>query len=254
MKPWIFQAGPRVSRIMTTIIDRSAIFRDAWAIAREAAARAGEAVRLYLGNALRMAWGRSRTQRVAANLLAARREAVVAAGMVCEPRLRGGWKAGFGATLTPDGRPSCTVVNNEEQAVGLAEEALAGLRATQSPEPEQSPVQPDLSTAEGLAAVLVGRTAPLDSPFGDVIYTVTGVKRWKSDDGKIRDYINLEASETRKGPINLYIERVGAGRGTYFDTSVGRAWWGYGCFCDSGKKRIHSDRLVKEILEPLLEA
>lgn len=50
----------------TARFDRSAIFRDAWGLARKAASAAGEAVRAYIGNALRAAWQFARADRAAA--------------------------------------------------------------------------------------------------------------------------------------------------------------------------------------------
>ena len=241
----------------TATFDRPAIFRAAWRIARDAAARTGEAVRLFIGNSLRMAWRRARADRATAASITARRQVVVAAGMVCELHPRGAWKAGFGATLTPDGRPSCTTVNNEEQAVELCEEALANYRASQSSAPSPAPEQPDVSTRKGLAQVLVGRTATLELSGGEAVYTVTEVSRWMSPDGAhIHDYIRLSSfgqfSDNRKGPVSLFILRKGYGRGTYVDTAAGCAFWGYGTFCDSNSKRGNADRLVKELLDPIL--
>ncbi|CAO4181067.1 hypothetical protein EEDFHM_03847 [Methylorubrum populi] len=190
--------------------------------------------------------------------LAARRAAVVAAGMVVEPHpRRPGWKVGFGEALTGE-KPSCTVVNTEEQAVGMAEEMLADFRG-QQPAPAQEPVKasaPDLTTAEGLAEALAGRTATMQMQGGEAVYRVVEVKRWTSPDGsRVRDYITLAsegmASDDRKGPAGLFVERAGGGRGTYLDTAAGRVWWGYGGFCDSGAKRGRADDLVKDLLAPL---
>ena len=91
---------------------------------------------------------------------------------------------------------------------------------------------------------------------GEAVYRVTEVKRWSSPDGsRVRDYITLTsegmASDDRKGPVNLFVERAGGGRGTYLDTKAGRVWWGYGGFCDSGAKHGRADDLVKELLAPL---
>lgn len=51
----------------TASFDRPAIFREAWQLARAAAARTGLALRAFIGNSLRVAWGRARADLAAAS-------------------------------------------------------------------------------------------------------------------------------------------------------------------------------------------
>ena len=175
----------------TTKIDRSALLRNAWRIAREAAASAGTAVRAALGAAFRQAWAEAR--------------------MVAQP-----------------------VQQQQAQAVAPA----------------------DLTTTEGLAKALVGKTASLALAGGEALYTIVSVERWTSPDGaQVRDYIKMETSgmwsDDRKGPIKLFILRKGTGHGTYTETDAGEAFWAYGGFRNSGNKRCNANDMVKDILESI---
>lgn len=141
------------------------------------------------------------------------------------------------------------------EALRVIEEAAEATPVVTQPEPAPAP-EPDLSTVEGLRAVLVGRTANLTLQGGEAPYTVVGVERWTSPDGAlVRDYVKLETSgflaDDRKGPIKLHIVRSGSWREPQGMTKAGRAVWDYGRNCDSGTKRSNADDVVREILEPI---
>lgn len=141
------------------------------------------------------------------------------------------------------------------EALRVIEEASAATPVVPQPEPAPAP-GPDLSTVEGLRAVLVGRTANLALQGGEAPYTVVGVERWTSPDGAlVRDYIKMETTgflaDNRKGPIKLHIVRDGSWRGPQGMTKAGRAVWDYGRYCDSGTKRSNADDVVREILGPI---
>lgn len=129
--------------------------------------------------------------------------------------------------------------------------------AENGPAPEID-TAPDLSTAGGLAEVLVGRTANLRMTVGEVVYTISGVRRWTSPDGNlVRDYITLETfgkeADDRMGPVKLHIERAGGGRGSHGMTKAGMARWSYGAHCDSGSNQARADELVRELLANIVE-
>lgn len=132
--------------------------------------------------------------------------------------------------------------------------------ASQAPQPHISPVSAltiDLTTTEGLASLLVGRAAKLQWPGSESEYIVTAVHRWKTPDcNRVRDYIQLETSDLqrddRKGPVGIYIERIGANRGPRLETRAGLARWSYGSLCGSGIRQRSADHLVRELLEPLI--
>ena len=129
--------------------------------------------------------------------------------------------------------------------------------AENGPSPEID-TAPDLSTAGGLAEVLVGRTANLRMTVGEVVYTISGVRRWTSPDGTlVRDYITLETfgkeADDRMGPVKLHIERAGGGRGSHGMTKAGMARWSYGAHCDSGSNQARADELVRELLANIVE-
>lgn len=116
----------------------------------------------------------------------------------------------------------------------------------------------DLTTAEGLAKVLVGRTARLHSPSGGLDYKIVAVNRWKAPNGTwTRDYILFETTdrlkECREGPRGVFIERVGSSRGQRVETQAGIARWSYGALCGSGLTQRLVDDLVRALLEPLIE-
>ena len=140
----------------------------------------------------------------------------------------------------------------------LAAQAAMVSQPVQQQQAQAAAPAPDLTTAEGLAKILVGRTAKLPLQMGEPDYTVTGVSRWTSPDGtRVRDYIALETTgmwnDERKGPTGLHIERTGGGRGAKLETKAGLARWGYGGFCNSGTKQYNADRLVRELLAPVLD-
>ena len=78
------------------------------------------------------------------------------------------------------------------EALRVIEEAREAEPVVSQPEPAPA-TEPDLSTVEGLRAVLVGRTANLTLQGGEAPYTVVGVERWTSPDGAlVRDYVKLK--------------------------------------------------------------
>lgn len=116
----------------------------------------------------------------------------------------------------------------------------------------------DITTAEGLAKVLVGRTAKLNSSNGGLDYKIVAVNRWKAPNGTwTRDYVLFETSdrlkECREGPRGVFIERVGASRGPRLETQAGLARWSYGALCGSDLTQRLVDDLVRALLEPLIE-
>lgn len=130
-------------------------------------------------------------------------------------------------------------------------------QATRSHKSPASALMVDLTTAEGLASLLVGRAAKLQWPGIEFKYTITAVHRWKAPNcNRVRDYIHLETSDPRrddrKGPVKIYIERIGANRGPHLETRAGLARWSYGSLCGSGIRQRSADHLVRELLEPLI--
>ena len=94
---------------------------------------------------------------------------------------------------------------------------------------------------------------------GEVVYTISGVRRWTSPDGNlVRDYITLETfgkeADDRNGPIKLHIERAGGGRGSHGMTKAGMARWSYGAHWESGSNQARADELVRELLANIVES
>ncbi|AWB24320.1 MULTISPECIES: hypothetical protein [Methylobacterium] len=293
--------------IQTQRVDLSALFRDAWRLARAGAIASACSVRLCLGNGLRMAWARARAALARRAAAAALRELIADNDRLMletQSEIDAGWgifapspeelRAQLarlhdhgiamrdelaeleGAAAAPqqaDGgapepvEPSapapvqlCLIAHIASlppvpPAQRVIEEAREAEPTPVVPQPEPAPApEPDLSTVEGLAAVLVGRRVVMPLMGWDAPYEVTGVERWESNDGKlVRDYVNLDVTGVKpsKGPVKLYVDRKGCGRGPFLDTKAGRAYWAYGFLCNSGSKHCNADAIVREILAPI---
>lgn len=252
-------------------INLSELFKDAWRLARAGAVASACSVRLCLGNGLRMAWARARAavaRRAAAQVL--RERIAINDRLMLETQAE--IDAGWGVFAREPSELYAHLDRLHDHGIMMRDE-LAELEgapvphqaqpqqasggAPQPVEPEPAPApKPDLSTVEGLRAVLVGRSANLTLQGGEAPYKIVGVERWTSPDGAlVRDYVKLETTgflaDDRKGPTGLYIAQKGTGRGSYVETDAGLAYWGHGKFCDSGNKRGNADDVVKDLLAPI---
>lgn len=105
-----------------------------------------------------------------------------------------------------------------------------------------------IPTIDDVRAALVGRSVRGDRQRA----TVTGVHRWEKGDF-IRDYIDADISDDRKGPCRICIVRSGSYRGPTITTDTGlMVGYELGVFADSHAKRADARALVAAIVEGVL--